>query len=75
MSVDATVCVHTSWYPQSAIDDAISRFVSFCQVESTPSGETVKLLFRFLPGAPPETLNEFLNIALLSAIESFASQS
>lgn len=70
MSSEKTVRVHSAWYPDSALDDATARFVSFCSVKRAVVGEHVDLAFQLLAEAPPETVDEFLNVALLSAIES-----
>lgn len=74
MSVETSIRVHQAWYPHSALDDASARFTEFCTVEKRVTGEFVDLVFSLAPEAPPETIDEFLNYALLSAIESFAAR-
>ncbi len=69
MSAEALIRVHRGWYPDDAIADATSRFTAFCSVRAVVSGEFTAISIRLAADAPPETVDEFLNCALLSAVE------
>jgi hypothetical protein len=69
MATETIVRVHADWYPISALQHAIQEFRSFCTVACSRTADTIVLAIDVKPEAADETVDEFLNFALLAAIE------
>ena len=60
-------------YDQSCITLAAEEFRSLCMIQCRPVEDDVEITITVLPGAPPETPDEFLNFLLCASIEAHLS--
>ena len=70
MSPSRQVLLAGALYPPSCLALAERAFASLCALTSTAVDEGLEVSITPVPGAPPETICEFLNYLLCASLET-----